>query len=150
RSADGGEVARRKAAFYTPYHTAITTEIDAQIARGLTPHLISIHSFTPQLRGRPERPWHIGILWDQDARLASPLMRALEAEGDLVVGDNQPYSGQLQGDCMYQHGTSRGLPHVLIEIRNDLISDETGQRTWAERLARLITPLVPATAKETA
>ncbi|MEO0912328.1 MAG: N-formylglutamate amidohydrolase, partial [Pseudomonadota bacterium] len=89
RSADGGEVARRKAAFYTPYHTAITTEIDAQIARGLTPHLVSIHSFTPQLRGRPERPWHIGILWDQDARLASPLMRALEAEGDLVVGDNQ-------------------------------------------------------------
>ena len=144
RRVDGTEVARRKAAFYDPYHRAVSDTIDAVAARRGVPHLVSIHSFTPQLRGRPPRPWDVGILWDRDGRLAVPLIAALQAEGDIVVGDNQPYTGQLKGDCMYRHGTERGLPHVLIEVRNDLIASEDGQAAWASRLGRILAGLIPA------
>ena len=143
RRADAAEIALRRGAFYDPYHDAITAQIDAMIGRGTTPHLISIHSFTHQFRGRDPRPWHAGVLWDRDDRLSAPLIAALESEGDLAVGNNQPYSGQLQGDCLNRHGTNRNLPHVLIEIRNDLISEESGQTAWAVRLARLLAPLIP-------
>ena len=143
RRAGADEVARRKAAFYDPYHAAITRRLDAMEAAGQVPHLFSIHSFTPQFRGRPVRPWHVGILWDRDGRLAQPLIARLQAEPDLVVGDNEPYSGQLQGDCMYRHGTLRGLPHVLIEIRNDLIETQAQQEAWAERLAPMLAELIP-------
>jgi predicted N-formylglutamate amidohydrolase len=64
-----------------------------------------------------------------------PLLQALRADTSLTVGDNEPYSGRLKGDCLYRHGTSRGLPHALVEIRQDLIGDERGQAGWAERLA---------------
>lgn len=143
RTVDGAEITRRRDALYTPYHAAITAQLDAMEAADLTPHILSIHSFTKQFHGRPLRPWHAGILWDKDERLARPLITALEAEGDLIIGDNEPYSGQLRGDCMYRHGTQRALPHVLIEIRNDLIEQPEGQITWAKHLARLIAPLIP-------
>ncbi|MEM8788338.1 MAG: N-formylglutamate amidohydrolase [Pseudomonadota bacterium] len=144
RAVDAGEVARRRVRAYDPYHDAIAGQIAAMEARGAVPNLISVHSFTPQLRGRPPRPWHVGVLWDRDDRLAAPLIAALAAEGDLVVGDNAPYTGHLQGDCMNRHGTQRGLPHVLIEVRNDLIGDGRGQAAWAARLARVLAPLIPA------
>ena len=145
RHVDAAEVTRRRDTLYTPYHDAITAQIDQMQADGHTPHILSIHSFTKQFLGRPVRPWQAGILWDTDDRIARPLISALEAEGDLTVGDNQPYSGQLRGDCMYRHGTMRGLPHVLIEVRNDLIETPDGQAEWAARLVRLITPLIPVT-----
>ncbi len=132
------EVARRLDTLYRRYHSAIGQALDAVIAAGRTPVLVSMHSFTPQLRGRPERPWHVGLLWDRDARLLNPLRVRLEAEGDLVVGDNEPYTGALAGDCMWMHGTNRGIAHVLIEIRNDLITTETGQAVWADRLAPIL------------
>jgi predicted N-formylglutamate amidohydrolase len=78
------------------------------------------------------------LLWDRDDRLLRPLLARLRAEHDLVVGDNEPYTGRLQGDCMWTHGTNRGLPHVLIEIRNDLIGASADQAGWAGRLAPLI------------
>ncbi|QHQ37508.1 N-formylglutamate amidohydrolase [Algicella marina] len=143
RHADAAELERRKALCHTPYHDAITARLDAMEARGQTPHILSIHSFTPQLRARPPRPWHVGILWDSDTRLVTPLLEALRDEPDIVTGDNEPYTGRLEGDCMHRHGTMRGLPHVLIEIRNDLISGETGQQEWAARLTRLLAPLLP-------
>ena len=143
RGAGAEELARRKAAFYDPYHGAITARLDAMEAAGVTPHLISMHSFTPKLRVRPDRPWHVGVLWDRDDRIARPLIERLRAEPDLVTGDNEPYTGQLQGDCMYRHGTCRGLPHVLIEIRNDLIADQADQVAWAERLAPILRGLIP-------
>ena len=73
-----------------------------------------------------------------DDRVAGPLIDTLVAEGDLLVGDNEPYSGKLQGDCMWTHGTQRGLPHALIELRQDLIRDDVGQAAWAERIARVM------------
>ena len=78
------------------------------------------------------------MLWDRDGRLALPLLDAFYAEGDLIVGDNEPYSGQLEGDCMWQHGTGRGLANALIEIRQDLIRDAAGQAAWAGRLCRIV------------
>lgn len=138
RGVDTAETTRRIEHLHRPYHEAIDTELDAMIAAGRPPALVSIHSFTPQLKGRPLRPWHIGLLWDRDDRLVAPLMTRLRLEEDLIVGDNEPYSGQLAGDCMWMHGTARDIPHVLIEIRNDLIAEPEGQRAWAARLAPLI------------
>ncbi len=84
------------------------------------------------------RPWHATILWDKDDRLPRPVMQALRAEKGLVTDDNVPYSGELRGDCLYRHGTKRGLAHALIEIRQDLISDEAGVAQWATRLSNIL------------
>lgn len=144
RNADEAEVARRRQLAYDPYHDAITGQIDTMLARGTTPHLVAIHSFTPKLRGKPPRPWHVAVLYGRDDRLARPLIEALRAEGDLIVGDNEPYTGDLEGDCMDRHGTKRDLPHVLVEVRNDLIADTPGQAAWAARLARVLSAVLPA------
>ncbi len=138
RHADAAEIERRRAAYHRPYHRAVGAALDAVVAAGEEPVLVSIHSFTPQFRGRPWRPWHVGVLWDRDPRLVRPLMARLRAEPDLVVGDNEPYTGRLVGDCMWVHGTSRGIPHALVEIRNDLIESPEGQDAWADRLAPVI------------
>ncbi|MGF1657941.1 MAG: N-formylglutamate amidohydrolase [Rubrimonas sp.] len=138
RRIDAAERDRRIAAYHRPYHAAIDAAIDAALADGIEPRLISIHSFTPQLRGRAPRPWHVSVLWDRDDRIAGPLIERLRAEDELVVGDNEPYTGRLEGDCMWRHGTLRGLPHALIEIRNDLIADAAGQAAWAALLARCL------------
>jgi predicted N-formylglutamate amidohydrolase len=138
------EVERRLQAWHRPFHVAIDAEIDARLAEGRPPALIAIHSFTPRLMSRAPRPWHVGVLWYEDARLSAPLIDRLRAEPDLCVGDNQPYDGQLEGDTMNRHGLRRGLPHVLIEVRQDLISTETGQRLWAERLAPMFTAMIAA------
>ncbi|MGF1503220.1 MAG: N-formylglutamate amidohydrolase [Paracoccaceae bacterium] len=135
RAVDGAEVARRRAAYSAPYHRAISGALDRVIAGGGRPALVSVHSFTPQFRGRPRRPWHVALLWDRDERLVRPLFGRLRAAPDLVVGDNEPYTGRLEGDCMWRHGTRRGVPHVLIEIRNDLIAEPAGEAAWATRLA---------------
>lgn len=90
------------------------------------------------------RPWHCGVLYHRDARLAHALRDALQAEGDLVVGDNQPYSVSDSSDyAIPVHGEGRGLPHVELEIRQDLIADADGQAAWARRLARLFRALQP-------
>ena len=132
--------------FYAPYHAAIGAAIDAAIAAGHPPAILSIHSFTENWRGRP-RPWHAGILWDADPRLAELLLAALRAEPGLVIGENVPYTGQLEGDCLYRHGTQRGLAHALIEIRQDLVRDRAGQLEWAERLARILGALLAGDAR---
>ena len=97
-----------------------------------------MHSFTPVFMD-VARPWHVGVLYNRDARVARPLLGALRGEGDLVVGDNEPYAaGDLTDYSIVNHGERRGLPHVEIEIRQDLIADGQGQDAWAERLARLL------------
>jgi predicted N-formylglutamate amidohydrolase len=104
------------------------------------PAIVAIHSFTPVWRGRG-RPWQVGILWDADPRLAVPLIERLRAGGDLVVGDNEPYDGALAGDALYRHATRRGLPHALVELRQDLIADAAGVADWAARLATILADL---------
>ncbi|HEX7777247.1 MAG TPA: N-formylglutamate amidohydrolase [Parvibaculum sp.] len=140
---NAAEFKRRLTAFHEPYHAAVAAAIARAQAAGAVPAILSIHSFTPVWKGRA-RPWHAGILWDRDDRLPVPLLQALRAKTGLVVGDNEPYSGELKGDCLYRHGTANGLPHVLIELRQDLISDERGQAEWADRIAALVPPIAAA------
>ncbi len=119
--------------FFRPYHQALSDQLDAMMAAGPTPVLISMHSFTPVMKGE-ERPWEIGILWNRDPRLPQPLMARLRAEG-LTVGDNLPYSGADEhGYTQHVHGDHRGLANVLIEVRQDLIDTHHGAAEWAERL----------------
>jgi predicted N-formylglutamate amidohydrolase len=132
-----GERKKRMRTFHTPYHGAIAAEIDAMAARGLIPCAVSIHSFTEAWRGVP-RKWHGAILQDNDPRLAVPLLRELRARTGLEIGDNEPYSGQLRNDTIYRHATLRGLPNVLLEIRQDLIREAKGQHEWAEILAQCL------------
>lgn len=128
------EFARRIARFHAPYHAEIERLIARARAQGIVPVIVSVHSFTPRWR-QFERPWQTGLLWDRDDRLVRPLLAALREEG-LTAGDNEPYTGRLRNDCMYAHATLHGLPHVLIEIRQDLIESEEGQAEWASRYAR--------------
>lgn len=137
RDVDEAERQRRIARFHRPYHDAIARTVAGALARGVTPLIVSIHSFTPVWRGWP-RPWHVGILWDRDWAVAEAMIRGFEAQGDLVVGDNEPYHGALEGDTLNVHGTRPGLPHALIEIRQDLIADKTGVDEWVGRVARVI------------
>jgi predicted N-formylglutamate amidohydrolase len=131
---------KRIRTFYSPYHGAIAAEIDAMTARGLVPCAVSIHSFTEAWRGVP-RKWHAAILQDNDPRLAMPLLRELRTRTGLEIGDNEPYSGKLRNDTIYRHATLRGLPNVLLEIRQDLIREAKGQSEWAELLAQCLTAI---------
>jgi predicted N-formylglutamate amidohydrolase len=137
RHVDEAEREKRSRLYYHPYHHAIDAVIDTCIASGRAPMLLSIHSFTESWKLVP-RPWHVGVLWDRDGRLARPLLEHFHAEGDLVVGDNQPYSGKLEGDCLWQHGTQRSLANAIIEVRQDLIRTADGQQAWGERLTRVM------------
>ncbi len=141
RHVDTAEREKRLKLFYRPYHRAISRVLDTCLATGITPAILSIHSFTESWKSVP-RPWHAGVLWDRDPRLAVPLLEALYAEGDLIVGDNQPYHGGLEGDTMWQHATQRDLAHALIEVRQDLIRTEKDQEAWGKRLTRLMRQLL--------
>jgi predicted N-formylglutamate amidohydrolase len=133
---DQAETEARVLRYYAPYHEAIDLAIDRAIAAGKPPVLIAIHSFTQAWKSVP-RPWHVAVLWDRDPRLAEPLLSGFRALAGIVVGDNVPYSGQLKGDTLYRHGTQRGLAHALIELRQDLILSEEGQKEWAGSLAEV-------------
>jgi len=129
RMADGAEIAQRLARFHAPYHAAIREQI-ARIGAGAI--LISMHSFTPAWKG-VKRPWEMGVLYGRDARLARPLMRCLKAAG-FTVGDNEPYTGALEGDTLDTHGTKTGHANVLIEIRQDFLDEAEKARAFASRL----------------
>ena len=134
RAAGPEEKARRLDAYYWPYHTALAELAD----RREDVVIVSVHSFTRQLKSRPSRPWHIGILHSYDSRLSDPLIALLEAEPDLVVGRNQPYPGHLPGDAIDRHALHHGRHNTLIELRNDLIETEAAQEAWGRRLAPLL------------
>lgn len=131
--ADG--IAERVQRLYRPYHDAY-----AEIAaRRPDTVIVAVHSFTPCLKGRSPRPWHVGILHSHlDERLSRAMIHRLRAEGDLCVGDNEPYHGHLPGDAIDRHALAPGRLNTLIEVRNDLISDDAAQAEWATRLARLL------------
>ena len=133
------DIARREARlarFFRPYHDHIA----AVIAAHRPAMILSLHSFTPQLATSDQpRPWQVGILHSHlDERLSRALIRRLEAEGDLCVGDNEPYHGHLPGDAIDRHALTPGRLNTLIEVRNDLIAESGAQQAWADRLARVL------------
>lgn len=123
----------RLARFFRPYHDALAGLL-ADLPQAL---ILSLHSFTPQLASSEEaRPWHVGVLYNEDDRAARMAIPLLEAEG-LCVGDQLPYSGKLLNATMNRHAEADGRPYLGVEVRQDLISDARGQTEWAERLARI-------------
>jgi len=132
------EIATRRREVFDPYHSRIDAVIDERLQQRRPTVLVSLHSFTPVYAG-VTRPWHIGTLYHRDTTLPPLLLRALRAEGDLVVGDNEPYAvSDLTDYTIPVHGEARGLVNTGIEIRQDLIEDQSGQQQWAERLARIL------------
>lgn len=132
RRIDAAMRARRLDRLYRPYHAAYAD----LAARRADTVVCAIHSFTPQLRGRPPRPWSMAVLHSHlDGRLALPLIAALRLADMGEIGDNQPYGGHLPGDAVDRHALTPGRPNVLIELRQDLIATPPAQALWAARLA---------------
>lgn len=134
RHADAAEVTRRLDLFHRPYHRALE-----RLAARPGSVILAVHSFTPCLKGRPPRPWQVGVLYSHlDERLSRSLLARLAAEPDLCVGDNEPYSGHLPGDAIDRHALIPGRMNTLIELRNDLIDTPARQEAWATRLAPIL------------
>ena len=130
--------AERERDIFWPYHHEITRELDHRCESGKQAILIAMHSFTPVFKGIA-RPWHAGILYNRDPRLAQLFLALLRRESRLVVGDNEPYRVTDESDFTIPvHGEQRLLLHVGIEVRQDLIADKTGQQQWANLLTRLL------------
>ncbi|MBC2836330.1 N-formylglutamate amidohydrolase [Paragemmobacter straminiformis] len=135
RHAGEAEVTERLERLHRPYHDALA----GLAGRRPDTVIVAVHSFTPCLKGRSPRPWHVGVLHSHlDERLSRALIDRLRAEPDLCVGDNEPYSGHLPGDAIDRHALRQGRLNTLIELRNDLIADAAAQQAWAARLAALL------------
>ncbi len=133
---------RRAVACYRPYHEAIASHLAAQRARALAPVLVAVHSFTPVFRATA-RPWHVGVLWDHDDRIARPLLAHLRREPGLVVGDNEPYSGRYPADyTVWEHAGREGRPVICLEVRQDLLLTPAGVAEWSGRLAAALLAVV--------
>lgn len=132
------ECAHRRDWIYRPYHAAIEALIAQRIALARPVGVVAVHSYTPVYRGQ-SRPWQIGVLSQRDRRMADAMLDTLRDDSALQVGDNQPYA-PMDGvyHTLERHAEARGLPCVMLEIRNDLILDTPGQAAWADRLAPLL------------
>ena len=136
------EVAHRQATYFQPFHGAVERSLEQFSVRGVIPAYVAMHSFTPTMNGY-KRPWHIGILWNEDPRLAEPLIEVLSAWPGIVVGENQPYSGRdPEGYSIHTHGGDRGIPNVLIEIRQDLVDANHGVEMWSARIGQAVSRVV--------
>jgi predicted N-formylglutamate amidohydrolase len=123
---------------FEPYHERIGQIVDGFSARGIVPLLVSLHSFSPSLGG-VDRPWHAGVLWDHDEANARRLLTGLRQQQDLLVGDNEPYSGKHPANyTIDRHARARGLPHVCIEVRQDLLGSPAGIERWVRMLAGIL------------
>ncbi len=132
------ERVKRMENYFKPFRQAVRRmAAEMQGKAGAPPVVISVHSFTPSMGGRV-RPWHVGMLWDKDPRASMPLIEMMRAEAGMIVGDNEPYDGALYGDTLHEICTRQGIAHVLIEVRQDLLSDGAGIEEWVSRLAPMI------------
>ncbi len=129
------DIAARIAAYHTPYHAACETVLAPFIGAGRVPIVLAVHSFTPEMADGQPRPWEVGFLYNRDARLAQALMGFLEAETDLCVGDNEPYSGATLYYTMGRHGMGNGFPQTTLEVRQDQLETEAQVDAWARLLA---------------
>jgi predicted N-formylglutamate amidohydrolase len=133
--------ARSEACFW-PYHREVDRQLDRMTANGAKVALLVMHSFTPQMNGF-RRPWHVGVLWNDDARLPEPLLAELRRDRELVVGDNEPYSARASYEyTLNAHARTRKLAHCSLEVRQDLIDTPDTARVWGHRLAPAISAAV--------
>ena len=131
----------RESEIYWPYHNAIDTQISRLKKQKVSPIIISIHSFTPVFNGN-KREWEVGVLWDKDPTTARIFINKL-TEAGFLVGDNKPYSGKDPEDfTLDYHAEIIGLPHVGIEIRQDLINNDDGVMRISNTLQKVISSLV--------
>jgi predicted N-formylglutamate amidohydrolase len=135
RDLSAAQKAERAERYFRPYHDTVSRMLAEFRTQGRVPAVISMHSFTPVLHGF-ERPWHIGLLWAHDGRIVAPLHDALlRLKPELCIGDNQPYSGRIAGGYTIEaHAHPTGYPHVLIEVRQDLIDTAAGVAEWGALL----------------
>ncbi len=132
------DVEARQREIFSPYHAAIAAELDRRRREDMPAFLVAMHSFTPVFKG-VSRPWHSGVLYNRDSRFAAFVLRLLREEDEMTVGDNEPYTVSDATDhTIPVHGEQRGLPHVAIEIRHDLIETESEQREWAQRMCGVL------------
>jgi predicted N-formylglutamate amidohydrolase len=128
----------RLASFFDPYHECIEAMLGGFRRGGTVPLLVAVHSFSPTLAGQA-RPWHAGVLWDHDEANARRLLDSLRLQPGLVIGDNEPYSGKHPANyTIDHHAKAHGLPHVCIEVRQDLLGSPAGIERWVRLLARII------------
>ena len=137
-----GEREARAEQIYWPYHHQVRDQLRALERYVIAPALIAVHTFTPAMNGRL-RPWHIGVLWDKDDRIARPFMDALSRADDVIVGDNEPYSGKHPADfTIDHHAEAEGLPHLALEVRQDLVETRAGALEWSTRIAEVLTDIL--------
>ena len=142
RNLSAEETAQRIETIFDPYHDAVAAAMGRAAERVSAPALVSIHSFTPVMKGY-ERPWHIGVLFGPDARIAKPLIAALSQKPEVCVGENKPYSGfDLFGYTVETHAMPGGHPNILLEIRQDLIDTQQGAAHWAQVIADALGPIL--------
>lgn len=137
------EVERRHERYFEPYHAELARRVEALTEAERVPVIVSVHSFTPRFGG-VDRPWHVGVLWDPvDARLAPGMLEQLRARGDLVVGDNEPYTAvEPLGYSLAVFGRDEGIPMAVFEIRQDLVADAAGCERWGLILAEALRPVL--------
>lgn len=138
---DQREISRRIDRFYGPYDEAIRRTLAAIGATGKPPIILAMHSFTPEMKG-VKRPWHATVIWDFDPRFNLAVLKALEAQPDLIIGENEPYQGGYTGDTLDRHCLRAGFAHALVEIRQDLIDSQAKAEAWGKRMADLLQPLI--------
>ncbi|MCF8532732.1 MAG: N-formylglutamate amidohydrolase [Reyranella sp.] len=144
RNLTGAQIDARAEACFWPYHREVDRQLDRMTAGGRSVALLVMHSFTPEMNGF-QRPWHVGVLWNDDPRLPEPLLAELRRDPSLVVGDNEPYSARASYEyTLAAHARSRQMPHCSLEVRQDLIDTPGEARTWGRRLAPAIRAAVAA------
>jgi predicted N-formylglutamate amidohydrolase len=139
------QIDARAAACFWPYHQEVDRQLDRMTAGGRAVCLLVMHSFTPEMNGF-QRPWHVGVLWNDDPRLPEPLLAELRKDALLVVGDNEPYSAREPYEyTLTAHAKPRALPHCSLEVRQDLMGTPDDARKWGRRLAAPIGAAVAMT-----
>lgn len=132
------EVERRRQRIFEPFHARLTAFLDARASAGKATRIVTIHSYTPVFLG-VARPWHAGILFEHSADFAARVIADLAQDRSLTIGSNVPYSIDRDEDyAIPVHGTDRGNPAILVEIRHDLIAEEPGVTEWVGRLRRVL------------
>ncbi|MFN3076886.1 MAG: N-formylglutamate amidohydrolase [Alphaproteobacteria bacterium] len=141
RDLNEAEAEARRRDYFHPYHEAAAVQVARLASYGVPPLVVAIHSFTPNLCG-DSRPWHVGVLWNRDPRLAVRFLGALRSDPGLCVGENQPYSAREIGYTLDRHAGAAGLPHLALEIRQDQLADSADRARWAGRIGDLLAGLL--------